>query len=310
MQKQSSFFFAAVFALLIIAAPAFCEDKLPVLQSDEPQTEKPYYSDNDKKGYWWQDIKPEKKEVKKEEKKEEKKARKLPSLKEYPPEKLWTMHPDDFRPLMQDFLKRAVQNPTEQNVKEYYTVMDIMRRKSMAFTNVTGYVMQKYPELSVDKDYPTVIPGKNALLIMQIKEITSLIRNSRDDFALLYFYSPVCPYCQEQDGILKYFIRKHEWEVKKLELESNTALASSFGVSTVPYLILIYKHSKDFIPISAGVIAIDEMEMKIYKGIRLLKGEITPEEYNLYEFEKERGSSFNIPYQTTPNTSLPAEVQR
>jgi len=50
--------------------------------------------------------------------------------------------------------------------------------------------------------------------------------------------------------------------------------------------------------------------MKIYKGIRLLKGEITPEEYNLYEFEKERGSSFNIPYQTTPNTSLPAEVQR
>lgn len=303
MQKANSLLLALVL-VLFISAPAFCQDKLPILQSEEPPVAKPYYSDNEKKGYWWQDIKPKGKETKKE-KKEEKKERKLPSLKEYPPEKLWTMHPDDFHPLMQDFLKKAVQNPTVQNVKEYYTVMDIMRRKSMAFTNVSGYIMQKYPELSVDKDYPTVTPGRSALLRMQTKEIESRIRNSRDDFALLYFYSPTCPYCQEQDGINQFFMKKHEWKIKKLELTGHVPLARRLNVDSVPYTVLIFKRSGNFIPISAGVISMDEMETKIYKGIRLLRGEITPEEYNVYDFEKETGSSFTIPYQTPP-----AEVQR
>jgi conjugal transfer pilus assembly protein TraF len=44
-----------------------------------------------------------------------------------------------------------------------------------------------------------------------------------------------------------------------------------------------------------------EIEEKIYRGMRLLKGEITPEEYSLYEFQ--RGGSFDV---KTPSIMLEA----
>ena len=69
------------------------------------------------------------------------------------------MHPDDFQALLTDFQKKAVWRPTPENVEEYYYVQDIARRKALAFTNVAEYVMQKDPELSLSKDYPTVVPG-------------------------------------------------------------------------------------------------------------------------------------------------------
>ena len=81
-----------------------------------------YYRDS-KHGWWWYEKDPEK--PKKEEKDEPAafaKTKKLPSLKDYSMEELWNMHPDDFEPLLRGFLKKAVQAPTEENVKEYYTV--------------------------------------------------------------------------------------------------------------------------------------------------------------------------------------------
>jgi len=40
------------------------------------------------------------------------------------------------------------------------------------------------------------------------------------------------------------------------------------------------------------VASLAEIEEKLYRGIRLLKNEITPEEYSLYEFQ--RGGAFDV----------------
>jgi conjugal transfer pilus assembly protein TraF len=149
-----------------------------------------YYRDS-KHGWWWYEKDPEK--PKKEEKDEPAafaKTKKLPSLKDYSMEELWKMHPDDFEPLLRGFLKKAVQAPTEENVKEYYTVTDIARRKSLAFTNVAAFVWQKYPELSTAKDYPVAAPGRNAFVRQSLSEVETTINNAQTDFALLYFFSP------------------------------------------------------------------------------------------------------------------------
>ena len=98
--------------------------------------------------------------------------------------------PREFEPLLRGFLKKAVQSPTEQNVKDYYAVMDIARRKSLAFTNVAAFVWQKYPELSTAKDYPVAAPGRNAFVRQSLSEVETTIRNAETDFALLYFFSP------------------------------------------------------------------------------------------------------------------------
>jgi conjugal transfer pilus assembly protein TraF len=255
--------------------------------SDEQLTN--YYKDA-KRGWYWYEKQPSKPDKKEEEKKQAK--RKVPSLKDYAKEDLWNMHPDDFQPLLKEFHKKAVQTPSEQNVYEYYAVQDIARRKALAYTNVSGLVMQKYPELSVATDYPVATPGRNAIVRQQAREIGTKIREAKDDYALLYFYSPDCAYCVEQDAILQFFVEKYGWEIKKLDIERETRLAGMFNITGVPRLILIYRKSQDYLPITAGVASMAEIEEKVFRGMRLLAGEITPEEYSIYEFQK--GGTFDV----------------
>jgi conjugal transfer pilus assembly protein TraF len=148
-----------------------------------------YYRDS-KHGWWWYEKEPEKPKDKKKRPAVETGPKKLPSLKDYPMEDLWRMHPDEFEPLMRSFLKKAVQAPTEENVREYYVLTDIARRKALAFTNVAAFVWQKYPGLSMAKDYPVAAPGRNALARQTQWEIENTIQGAQGDFALLYFHSP------------------------------------------------------------------------------------------------------------------------
>ncbi|MFH7321421.1 conjugal transfer protein TraF, partial [Desulfurivibrio sp. D14AmB] len=43
--------------------------------------------------------------------------------------------------------------------------------------------------------------------------------------------------------------------------------------------------------VASGVISLDELELKLYRSIRLLAGEINPEEFSVYEFQ--RGGSMD-----------------
>ena len=274
---KKMFFFISVIAIVLGIIPV-----LSWCQSSES-----YYTES-KRGWWWYEVLPEKTEEKKD---EEPKAvkRKLPSLSDYTKEELWNMHPDDFQALLMEFQKKAVMSPTVSNVREYYVIQDIARRKSLTFANVSSFVMQKYPELSLKADYPITQPGRVAKVSQQNADVEQKIKSSRDDFALLYFYSPECPYCKAQNGILEYFVNKYQWQIKKIDINRDPNAAARFDVQTVPYILLIYKYSKDYMPVSVGVVSLGEMEGRLYRGIRLLSGEVTPEEYSLYEFQKGGG---------------------
>ena len=202
------------------------------------------------------------------------------------------MHPDDFQALLIDFQKKAVWRPTPENVEEYYYVQDIARRKALAFTNVAEYVMQKDPELSVSKDYPTVVPGQNALVRSREEEVKERITRAKEDYGLLFFYSPSCEYCAEQEQIIRYFEEEYGWEIKRIDFTREKRLDDMFGITIVPTILLVYRNSTEAIPVSAGVISTAEMEDKIYRGVRLLSGEITPQEYSIYDFQ--RGGGFDV----------------
>ncbi len=251
----------------------------------------PYYKDYKRGWFWYEQKAPGKPEEEAAKPQPEQKHR-VPSLKDYTVEQLWNMYPDDFQALLTDFQKKAVWRPTTENVEEYYYVQDIARRKALAFTNVAGYVMQKDPELSVDRDYPTVIPGQNALVRSREEEVKERILRARGDHGLLLFYSPACEYCMEQEKIMGFFESKYDWEIKRIDFTQEKGLADMFRVTIVPTILLVRKDSPEAIPVSAGVISMSEMEDKIYRGVRLLAGEITPQEYSIYDFQK--GGAFDV----------------
>lgn len=219
-------------------------------------------------------------------------VKEYPSLNDYTHKQLWDMHPDEFREVFAGLQKKAVMTLKEDDVRDFYIVMDIARRKSLAFANVAAYVTQKYPDLNVKKDYPTSHLGRMAMLRTQKDEIQETIAESARDFALLYFYSPECHYCVAQNDINELFINKYGWQMKPINHLTHPELSGQFGVKTVPTLILIYKDSSDYITASVGVITLSELEDQIYRSIRLLRGDISPRDYSLFDFQK--GSAFDI----------------
>jgi len=244
-------------------------------------------SSDAKRGWWWYETPPPPEE--KEEQKEEKVT--YPSLSDYTKEELWNMDPEKFRKLIKVFLDKAVQNPTVENVKEYLTLQDIARRKALAFTNVASLVVQTTPELNTLKDAPITHVGKVQMTRMQNEDVERTIRTAVDDYALLYFYSPTCPYCQAQEKINKMFVSKYGWQIKRIDVTENKLLADQFGITTTPTLLLIYRNSDDYLPVALGVLSLYDIERNVMRGIRLLRGETTPKEYNLYEYQ--RGSAYD-----------------
>ena len=246
-----------------------------------------YYSDT-RKGWWRYQKEPEIQEKEPE----KPKAKEQPSRMDYTYDEIWNMHPDDFERFGESLKKKAVQNPSEENVKDYYEVQEIARKKALAFTNVAQYVWQKYPELTTARDYPIATPG-NLSRVNQIKEEkTRKLRDNKEEFALVYFYRTDCDYCQQQQPIIDWFTRSTGWQVKNINTEENTIMAGKFGIDVTPAMILIQKGNKDFFPVSSGLITAEEIEDKTYRAVRLLKGEITPEEFSLYDFQ--RGGGFDV----------------
>jgi conjugal transfer pilus assembly protein TraF len=188
--------------------------------------------------------------------------------------------------------KNAVQAPTEQNILKYLVLQDVARRKALAYTNATMYVTQKYGELlNVGQVYPMAGPGVTARVQMQKREIIQTISRAGKDYALLFFVKPGCGFCTKQAGILRYFRDKYHWPIKTVDINTNTNAAARFNITMTPTLLLIKKGGDAYMPVSVGVIALSELERKLYRAIRHLQGNTGGDNFLMYDFQ--RGSALD-----------------
>ncbi len=202
------------------------------------------------------------------------------------------MYPDDFQEMLNHVQNLAVQNPTEQNTLRYLVLQDVARRKALAYTNSSMYVTQKYGDLfNVNQVYPTSKPGVTARVQMQNQEIGQTLAKARNSHALIYFTSPTCGFCDKQNSILQYFIEKYGWTVKPVDISRQSGVAARFGIETTPTILLIKKGMEEYMTVSVGVVALSELERKLYRAIRYLKGDTRDDNFLMYDFQK--GSAFD-----------------
>ncbi|WP_020678080.1 conjugal transfer protein TraF [Geopsychrobacter electrodiphilus] len=239
------------------------------------------YQNPPERGYWWYETPP-----KQEEQTEEEQS---PTIPDYTSQQMMVMDSDKLKEYAEQVTKEAIRVPSEENVKRHYLVQDVIRRKARAFTNVSEMVWQKYPELTTAKDNPLTAPGRNALTRAQVEERRQELALARKDFALLYLRSDTCEFCQAQDQIIPHVASRLGWKVKPINIDTDSELAKRLGVETVPTLILISKGSQEFFPVTTGVSSVTEIESHLFRAIRLLRGETTPDNFNLYDFQKGGG---------------------
>ncbi len=259
------------------------ESQLPTLDSRlKTQDSQPFYQGR-KQGWYWYQKEPVKA---KREKPKLPTKRKLPSLSDYTMRQLWNMYPDDFQNLLNAFMKKAVQHPTEKSVLDYLTIQDIARRKSLAYASVMSYVVQKHPELTTKTVYPITAPGQTAVVSMRMREQDQTIRGGRDKFALIMFTRKGCDFCKAQESILAYFVNKYGWPVRMVDIQENPNMAARFSVQMTPTIILVDRKSGRYMPVSVGVISMSELSLKLYRTIRYLRGKITPQQWFMHDFER------------------------
>ena len=273
--------------LLILAGNATAAD----LHALSEQQDK-FYNDTKHGWFWYEDPPKEHEETKRPPELSVNEPKTAPNLDSYSIEELWNMYPDDFQALLNVLQKKAVQTPSEQHILEYLTMQDIARRKALAYTNATMYVTQKYGELfNVNHVYPTTGPGVTARVSMQQDEISQTINRAGNDHALLFFVSPGCGFCEKQAGILNYFVDKYGWQIKTVDISRNINSAARFNITITPTLLLIKKGQDNYMTVASGVIAMSELERKLYRAIRLLQGNTRGDTFLIYDFQK--GSAFD-----------------
>ncbi|MFZ5572890.1 MAG: conjugal transfer protein TraF [Thermodesulfobacteriota bacterium] len=237
-----------------------------------------------KRGWYWYEIFEEQQDQPKEEKPQQ------AMVSEYSYDQLWTMHPDAFQAHLNQVTKQAVQFPTETNVAHYLKVQDVARRKSVAFAAVVDFVGQKNPQFSTAEDvYPTTSPGRVALTAMQAKEYDAVMREARNDFGLILFSNEDCGFCDAQQSILGFFENQYHWPIRSVDVNTNPNFVARFGIEQTPSIILVNKDSQEYLPVSSGVISMSDLKKRLYRSIRYMQGKISPEQWALYEFEKESG---------------------
>ncbi len=246
-----------------------------------------FYQQSKHGWFWYADPPPPE-----ETKKQVPDSRPIPSLESYSVDDLWNMHPDDFQAFLDVLQKKAVQKPTEQNIMEYLTMQDIARRKALAYTNATMYVTQKYGELfNVGHIYPSATPGVTARVKMQQDEIFTTLSRAGNDHALLFFTSPGCGFCDQQAAILAYFVEKYGWPIKTVDISRNRGSAARFSITITPTLLLIKKGRDNSMTVANGVVALTELERKLYRAVRTLQGSTKEDTFLMYDFQK--GSPFD-----------------
>ncbi|MDW7711832.1 MAG: conjugal transfer protein TraF [Deferrisomatales bacterium] len=269
---------------LLMAALAL----LPSVGICGQQTDAPSYYETRQQGwFWYQDPAEQRDPV-------EELPHEAPapwSLDAYSPDELWTLHPDEFRVLLDTVFKGALQQPTEEKVLEYKRLETIARLRAARFASVASLVSLKHPEVSTLRDAPSVNPGMRARRQVEGAEIDATLSAAREDFALLYFTSPGCPFCVEQDGVLRYFTAKHGWEIKRIDVDREPRAAEFFRVSTTPTLLLVQRGADATLPVGVGVVGLSALERNLFRGVRLLSGTVTEED--LWLFDYQRGGGFD-----------------
>ena len=239
-----------------------------------------------KTGWWWyQDPKPEIKN-KEEDKFNLKPVKIVPSITGMPDETLWNLHPDQFQELLLELQKKAVQNPTESTMADYTRMLDMARRKSVIFANASVLYVQQHPEYDVAAADPITTPGRVATTKQTAQDIEDKINWAAGNYGIIYFYSPECQYCEAQTPILKYFVDKYKWEIQPYDTKTDSKVAEVFNVTVTPTILIVGRKNGEYLIVSSGVISLPDMEERIYRGIRLLEGETSVENYSTYDYQK------------------------
>lgn len=252
---------------------------------------------SEKRGYWW----------KKEETTEDGEGQ--GALLPPPPseEQLLKLHPKDVAKLIDEYRDNALYTMKPEQVAWYYQLQDFARRRARAFMNVTSYVMLQDPRLNMNTVYSDSPPGQEARRAEYEQSINQRLDQERGSAGLLFFVRQGCQYCEAQRTELNYFQDRHHWDIKEVDVGKDPRAAAHFGVTYTPTILVAFRETGEWKPVSVGVDTVPKIEESLYDALRMLHGETSPDRYDLQEYQDGGPYDPNRPSLSEVTESAPRE---
>ncbi|MBA4092416.1 MAG: conjugal transfer protein TraF [Sphingobium sp.] len=168
---------------------------------------------------------------------------------------------------------------TLEAVSDFWRLEDFARRKARAFAGVTQLAMLTHPELNAKSANPMVGDARAALGAQKEAVRRAYLRANAQQFALVMFSRASCGYCRVQWPIAQRFQEEYGWQVIRQDLDDNPGIGARFGVEVTPTMMVIRRDSAQRMIIASGVEAYSTLSQMAYQAVRLLNGDIQPEQF-------------------------------
>lgn len=189
----------------------------------------------------------------------------------------WT--PPKIRKLIEQQRDYAATVLTVDAVADFWRLQDFARRKARAFAGVTQIAMLQHPELNAKSANPMVGEARDQLSAQKDQVRRQYLRGRANEFALVMFSRSTCGYCRVQWPIVQRFQEEMGWQVTLMDIDRRPELAQRFGVEITPTTMVIRRNSQQRMVIASGVEAYPNLIQMAYQAVRLLAGDIRPEQF-------------------------------
>lgn len=225
-----------------------------------------------RQGYWWYAPVPAKPPVE-----EDSDALKKPVIPPMTVLATWT--PPRIAKLITQQRDYAATVLTVDAVADFWRLQDFARRKARAFAGVTQIAMLTHPELNSKSANPMVGDARSALTAHKDEVRRQYLRSKAGEYALVMFSRASCGYCRVQWPIVQRFQEEMGWQVIRQDLDQRPDLGSRFGIDVTPTTMVIRRGSNQRMVIATGVEAYPNLAQTAYQAVRLLAGDIRPEQF-------------------------------
>lgn len=189
----------------------------------------------------------------------------------------WT--PPKIRKLIEQQRDYAATVLTVDAVADFWRLEDFARRKARAFAGVTQLAMLQHPELNSKSANPMVGDARSEMGAEKDAIRRGYLRAHAGEFALVMFSRGTCGYCRVQWPIIQRFQEEMGWQVARIDLDARPEAGQRFGVEITPTTMVIRRNSQQRMIIASGVEAYPNIAQMAYQAVRLLRGDIRPEQF-------------------------------
>lgn len=191
-------------------------------------------------------------------------------------------HPDikaleDFQKELDETRKIAVWNPTKNNVRDYMLMQITAGSKAKDFSKTFAQLSWQEPELSHVVNSPVNAAGVTEWKATRRKAVTEHMQSLNERFGVYYFYSSECPACRVFGPVLKQFSEIHNMDVMAISMDGgpnaefpewrqNNGISQRLGMDGVltPAVVLFDTKTKTGVPISYGMVSVQDLENRIF----------------------------------------------